>query len=69
VVPSVASGDEYLARLDDGSTGAVYALPAVIRPGAAGVRLTSAASCDPEVVDTRTVDTLLFVCSAFVHDP
>jgi len=64
----VASGDEYRATLDDGSTGGVYALPGVIRPRAAGVRLTSAASCEPEVVETRTVDTRLFVCLSAVRD-
>jgi len=57
VALSVASGDEYRATLDDGSTAGVYALPGVIRPRAGGIGLTSAASCDPEGVETRTVDT------------
>jgi len=43
----VASGDQYRATLDHGSPGGVYTLPGVIHPPAAGVRLTSAASCDP----------------------
>jgi len=57
VALGVGSGDEYLATLDDGSTGRVYALPGIIRARAAGDRLTSAASSDPEVVETHTVDT------------
>ena len=64
----MASGDEYQATLDDGRTGGVYALPGVIRPRAAGVRLASAASCDTELVETGTVDTRLFVCSSAVRD-
>jgi len=57
VAPCVASGDQYRATLDEGSTGGVNALSGVIRPRAAGVRPMRAASCDPEVVETRTVDT------------
>jgi len=56
------------ATLDDGSPGGVYALPGVIRPQAAGVRIKSAASWDPELVETRTVDTRLFVCLPAVPD-
>jgi len=64
----VASGDKYRATLNEESTGGVYALPGVIHPQAAGVGITSAASCDPEVVETRTVDTRLFVRSSAVRD-
>ena len=49
--------DGYHATLDDRSTGGVYALPGTTRPRAAGIRLTRAATCDPDVVETRTVDT------------
>jgi len=58
----VASGDEYGGILEDVNVGGVYALPWIIRRGAAGVRLTGAAPCDLEVVETRTVETLLFAC-------
>jgi hypothetical protein len=58
----VASGDEYGGTLEDVNVGGVYALPWIIRRGAAGVRLTGAAPCDPEVVETRTVETRLFAC-------
>jgi len=44
------------------NVGGVYALPWIIRRGAARVRLTGAAPCDPEVVETRTVETRLFAC-------
>jgi hypothetical protein len=56
----VASGDEYGGTLEDVNAGGVYALPWIIRRGAAGVRLNGAAPCDPEVVETRTVETRLF---------
>ena len=39
----VASGDEYGGTLEDVNVGRVYALPWIIRGGAAGVRLTGAA--------------------------
>ena len=58
----VASGDEYGGTLEDVNVGAVYALPWIIRRGAAGVRLTGAAPCDPEVVETHTVETRVFAC-------
>ena len=57
-----ASGDEYSGTLEDVTMGGVYALPWIIRCGAAGVHLTGAAPCDPEVVETRTVETRLFAC-------
>jgi len=55
----VARGDEYGGTLEDVNVGGVYALPWII---AAGVRLTGAAPCDPEVVETRTVETRVFAC-------
>jgi len=58
----VASGDEYSGTLEDVNVGGVYALRWIIRRGAAGVRLTGAATCDSEVVETRTVETRLFAC-------
>jgi len=60
----VASSDEYGGTLEDVNVGGVYALPWIIRSGAARVRLTGAAPCDPEVVETRTlaVETRLFAC-------
>jgi len=58
----VASGDEYGGTLEDVNVGGVYALPWIIRRGAAGVRRTGAAPCDPEVVETRTVETRPLAC-------
>jgi len=58
----VASGYEYGGTLEDVNVGGVYALPWIIRRGAAGVRLTGAAPGDPDVVETRTVETRLFAC-------
>jgi len=40
----VASGDEYGGTLDDLNVVGVYALPGIIRRGAAGVRMTGAGS-------------------------
>jgi len=56
----VASGDEYGSTLEDVNVGGVYALPWIIRRGAAGVRLTGATPCDPEVVETHGVETPVF---------
>jgi len=58
----VASGDEYRGTLEDVNVGGVYALPWIIRRGAAGVRLTGAPPCDPEMVETRTVETRVLAC-------
>jgi len=58
----VASGDKYGGTLEDVNVGGVYALPWIISRGAARVRLTGAAPCDPAVVETRTVETRLFAC-------
>jgi len=68
VVLSVASGDEYRATRDDSSTGGRYTLLGFILPRAHAVRLTSAPSCDPEVVGTRTVYTRSSVCGSAVRD-
>jgi hypothetical protein len=68
VVLWLVSGDETRPTLDDGNTGGVYDLPGIIRPPAARVRLTSPVSCDPEVVETRTVDTRLFARLSAVRD-
>jgi len=65
----VASGDKYSGTLKDVNVGGVYELPWIIRRGAAGVRLTGATFCDPEVVETRTVETQLFACRlSAVHE-
>jgi len=58
----VASGDENGGTLEDVNVGGVYAVPWIIRRGAAGVRLTGARPCDPGVVESRTVETRLFAC-------
>ena len=58
----VASGDEYSGTLEDVNVSGVYALPWIIRGGAAGVRLIGAAPCDPQVVETCTVETWLVAC-------
>jgi len=58
----VASGDEYGGKVEDVNVGGVYALPWIIRRGASRAPLTGAAACDPEVVETRTVETRLFAC-------
>jgi len=65
----VASGDEYGGRLEDVNISGVYALPWIIRRGAAGVGLTGSTPCDPEMVETRTVETRLFACRlSAVHE-
>jgi len=58
----VASGDEYGCTLEDVNVDGVYALPWIIRRGAAEVRWTGAAPRDPEMVETLTVETRLFAC-------
>jgi len=65
----VASGDEYCGTLEHVNVGGVYALPCIIRRRAAGVRLTGATPCDPEVVETRTVQTRVFAwCQSAVRE-
>ena len=58
----VASRDEYGGTLEDVKVGGLYALPCIIHCGPAGVGLTGAAPCDPEVVESRSVETRLFAC-------
>jgi len=58
----VASGNESSGTLEDVNVGGVYALPWIIHRGAARVRLTGAAPCNPEVVETGPVETRLFAC-------
>ena len=51
--------------VEDVNVGGVCALPWIIRREPARVCLTSAAPCDPEVVETRTVETRLFACHLY----
>jgi len=63
----VASGDEYRARLDDASTGGVYAIPGVIRSRDAGVRLTSAGPVIRRWSKlAQLIPDCFFVCPLFV---
>ena len=64
----MASGAKYRATLDDRGTGGAYALLGTTRPRAAGVRLTSTAFCDLEVVETYTVDTRVVVRTSAVRN-
>ena len=61
VVLGTPTGDEYRATLDDGNVAGEKALPGVIVTRAAGVLATIAASCEPELVDIRTVLGRLFL--------
>jgi len=58
----VARGDNYAGTLEDLNVSGVYAQTGIIRPRAARVHLIGAATCDPEVVETRTVENRV-VCS------
>ena len=58
----VASGDENSGTLEDVNAGGLYAPPRIIRDRAAWVRPTCTAPWDPEVVETRTVETRVFTC-------
>jgi len=49
------SEDEYRATLDDGNVAGDKGLPGVMVTRAAGVRGTIAASCEPDLVEIRTV--------------
>ena len=60
VVLGTPSVDEYRATLDDGNVAADKGLPGVMVTWAAGVRRTFAASCEPELVEIRTVLGRLF---------
>jgi len=54
--------------MDDEMVGTVYAQLRFIRAQAAGVCLTSVASCYPEVVEIQTLDTWLLIRFSLVHD-
>ena len=58
----VVSGDENGGTMEDVNAGGMYALPQIIRDRAAWVRPTCIALSDPEVVETRTVETRVFAC-------
>jgi len=62
VVLGTPSGDEYRATLDDGNVAGDKGLPGVMVTRAAGVCATIAASCEPELVEIRTVLGQLFPC-------
>jgi len=55
VVLGTPSGEEYRATLDDGNVAGDKGLPGVLVTRAASVRGTIAASCEPELVEIRTV--------------
>jgi len=69
VVLGTPSGDEYLATLDDGNVAGDKGLPGVMVTQAAGVRGTIAASCEPELVEIRTVLRRLFLCVSTNRGP
>ena len=65
----MASGDEYGSTLEEVNIGGMRSLPWIIRRGAAAVRLTGAAPCHPQLVETRRVGTRLFACClSAVHE-
>ena len=55
IVLGMPTGDEYRTMLDDGNVAGVKPLPGVIVTQAAGVFGTIATSCEPELVEIRTV--------------
>jgi len=66
----VASRDECGGTLQDVNLGGVYAVPWIIRRGGAGVCLTVTGPYDPEVVETRIVETHVFARRlSAVHEP
>jgi len=69
VVLGTPSGDEYLATLDDGNVAGDKALPGVMVTRAARVSGTIAASCEPELVEIRTVHGRLFPCISTDRGP
>jgi len=69
VVLGTPSGDEYRATLDDGNVAGDKGLPGVMVTWAAGVRGTIAASCEPELVEIRTVLGRLFLCVSTNRGP
>ena len=64
----MASGDEYCATLDDENVGGVYGPPQIIRRWTLGVLLPGAVSCDPAVVEVRTVVRRFFLSLSALHD-
>ena len=69
VVLGMPSGDEYRATLDDGNVAGNQGLPGVMVTRAAGVRGTIAASCEPELVEIRTVLGRMFPCLSTNRGP
>jgi len=69
VVLGTPSGDKYRATLDDGNVAGDKSLPGVMVTRAAGVRGTLAASCQPELVEIRTVLRRLFLCVSTNRGP
>ena len=69
VVLGTPSGHEYRAMLDDGNVAGDKGLPGVMVTPAAGFRGTIAASCEPELVEIRTVLGQLFPCVSTNHGP
>jgi len=69
VVLATPSGDEYRATLDDGNVTGDKGLLGVMVTRAAGVRGTIAGSCEPELVEIRTVLGRLFPCVSTNRGP
>jgi len=69
VVLGTPSGDKYHATLDDGNVAADKGLPGVMVKRGAGVCGTIAASCQPELVEIRTVLGRLFPCVSTNRGP
>ena len=64
----MASGDEYRATLEDENAGGVYSPSRIIRRWMLGVLLPGAVSCDPAVVEIRTVVRRLFLSLSALRD-
>jgi len=69
VVLGTPSRDEYRATLDDGNVAGDKGLPGVMVTQAGGVCETIATSCEPELVEIRTVLGRLFPCVSTNHGP
>jgi len=67
VVLGRPSGDEYRTTLDDGNVAGEKALHGVTDTQAAGICWTTAASCEPVLVEIRTVLGQLFPCVSTDH--
>jgi len=63
------SGDKYRATLDDGNVAGDKGITGVMVTRAAGVPGTIAASCEPELVEIRTVLGQLFPCVSTNRGP